>query len=91
MEIVKVKQENGEETCFIKCQFHNWFYSGRPPLTVGCQSCWMVYYTGQQAQGGGDKEMSLEILESIIKGLAEKPEGELESLDLKPDIEIKEN
>jgi hypothetical protein len=86
MEIIKSKDAEGTETCYIKCEIHNYFYTGRPPLTTGCTSCWMTYFTGQQAQAK-EKDEHLDILESMLHGMVEQ-EDDLARLDLFPKIEL---
>jgi hypothetical protein len=60
-----------EDRFFLRCEEHNWFYSGRPPITTGCRECWLAYYTGQLAQKGGDFRPSVDQLESAIRHAAE--------------------
>lgn len=86
MEILKVNKE-GKETCYLKCEVHNFFYAGRPPLTTGCTECWMTYYMGQRAQmKPEDMAESLDTLESAIVHLVE--ESEKGTWDFVPDLKV---
>ena len=60
-----------EDRFVIRCEEHNWFYTGRPPLTTGCRECWLTYYTGQLAQKGGDFKESVAQLESALRHAGE--------------------
>lgn len=85
MEIVKAMKD-GLEVVFLKCEIHNWFYAGRPPLTTGCHSCWMTYYTGQRALDKGDRAESLDLLEAAIHHIRE--ETDAGRWDFVPDFKI---
>ena len=79
---------NGKETeeFFLKCDEHNWYYNGRPPLTTGCKDCWLVFYYGQLAQSGADKKELVDQLESAIRHAAELEDKGL--FDFKPDFKV---
>ena len=64
---------NGEsEDCFfLRCEEHNWFYTGRPPITTGCRECWHTYYVGELARKGGDFKVEVDKLEGVIRHTAE--------------------
>jgi hypothetical protein len=49
LEIIRVKKDD-EDICYIRCEEHEFYYKGVPPLTVGCSSCWMTYYLGMKCQ-----------------------------------------
>jgi len=65
---------------------HNYFYSGRPPLTHGCRECWEAYFTAQWALNGSKKE-DIDQLESAIMHAKEKIESG--NWDFKPEFDLK--
>ena len=70
----------------IKCSRHDWFYKGLPPLTHGCNDCWLCFYFGQVVQSKGDVKMNVDQLEEAIKHAGELAErGEF---DFVPDFKV---
>ena len=68
MDIVGVTRlKNGKEVdeFVVGHEAHNYWYSGRPPMTHGCKDCWTAYYYAQYAQSGAKSEM-VDGLESAI-------------------------
>lgn len=71
MEIIRAISK-GKEVCFLRCETHNWFYKGIPPLVSGCNSCWLCYFMGQLAESETeDQKAAIEQLESAIHHAAE--------------------
>ena len=65
---------------------HNYWYTGRPPLTHGCKECWAAYFFGDWVQAGAKPE-KIDALESAIMHAKEKIEkGEW---DFEPQFEMK--
>lgn len=88
MEIVRAKQ-NGEEKCFIKCEIHDFWFKGAPPLTTGCQSCWMAYFIGQRASMKPEEmDLALDILEAAVHHMAEQSDQGTFDFKFDPNIEI---
>lgn len=87
MEIVGVTRlKDGKEVdeFVIGCPDHNFWYSGRPPLTTGCRECWAAYYVSQWAIAGTKSE-HIDQLESAIHHAAELADkGEF---DFQPKLE----
>ena len=70
-----------------RCEIHDWYYRGSPPITHGCRECWHTYYFMQWAGSKGDLQANLEQLESAIRHATEAVDrGEW---DFKPELEIK--
>lgn len=74
MEIIRATDAKGVEHCYLRCETHNYWFKTLPPMTHGCNSCWMVYYTGQIAQSKGDKGDTLDALEHVLRKTAEEIE-----------------
>lgn len=75
MEIIKIKKNDGDEVCYIRCEVHNWFADNKPPLVSGCTSCWMAYYFAQRALMKPElMDMGLEELETAIHHMQEEIE-----------------
>jgi len=70
MEVVPKQNPDGTWSLFAKCKKHDWFYKGKPPITHGCEECWMTYYFMQGA-GSANFAESTELLESAINHLIE--------------------
>lgn len=67
MELIRDK-----EKCYLRCEHHNWYYDGKPPLVSGCASCWFTYFMGQRAQMKPEyMDEQLEALEGAIKHVIE--------------------
>lgn len=99
MEILKVNQD-GKLTCYIRCETHNFFYKGQPPLTTGCTSCWMTYYMGQRAQMPKEKhEESLAELDTALTHMVEHLDAgtwdvewdDIPTVVIEKDIELEAN
>lgn len=72
MEILRVNKE-GQELCYIRCEIHDWFYKGIPPLTLGCPSCWMAFYLGQRCQADpSELGESVDQMEHILSHMQEE-------------------
>lgn len=74
MEVVGItRMKNGKEVdeFVLRCQTHDAYYTGRPPLIHGCAECWEIYLVGQVAQSPKDKRELVDQLESVIKHSAE--------------------
>jgi len=93
MELIGVtRMVDGKEVdqFVLRCEIHNHYYNGRPPITVGCPECWKCYYVAQVAMAEGDKAATIDQLEAAIRHvveLAEKgewdfiPNMRIESID----------
>jgi hypothetical protein len=88
--ITRLSKKGLSEECFVlRCEEHNWFYTGRPPLTTGCRECWLTYYTGELARKGGDLSIEVDKLEAVIRHAAEADsKGEF---DFKPEFQMEIN
>jgi hypothetical protein len=71
----------------VRCEIHDWYYKGMPPITHGCRECWHAFYFAQIARSEGDKYTNFAQLESAIKKMAE--EVDKGTWDFKPDFEMK--
>jgi hypothetical protein len=70
----------------IRCEIHDWYYKGLPPLTTGCKECWSTYYVGQITQAGGDMKTNIDQLESAVHHAVElEDKGQW---DFKPDFSV---
>lgn len=73
MEIIR-QNKDGEELCYIKCEEHNFYFKGMPPMTTGCKECWKTYFFGLHCLSKDKAEMELfeeglhHALEEIDKG-----------------------
>jgi len=90
VEIIGRTNANGDDEFVVRCEIHDWYFRGQPPLTHGCRECWNVYYFCQIAMAEGDKKTLVEQLESAIRHtceLADKgqwdftPKMEIESIE----------
>ena len=89
MEFIGVTRiRDGKETSeFVaRCPVHDWYYKGRPPVGTGCPDCWLVYFTCQLAQAGGDFKTNLDQLESAIRHVAE--DVDKGRWDFKPELGV---
>jgi hypothetical protein len=71
----------------VRCEIHDWYYKGQPPLTHGCRECWLTYYTAQVAQSKGDIKTNVDQLESAIRHTAEMVDKG--QWDFKPSFSMK--
>lgn len=85
MEIIGVNR-NGNDEFVVRCEIHDWYFCGQPPITHGCRECWNAYYFAQVAIASGDKYTLVQQLESAVHHSAELADkGEW---DFKPDMKI---
>jgi hypothetical protein len=68
--ITRLRDGKEVDEFVVSCPEHNYYYSGRPPLTTGCRECWTVFYWSQWAIAGAKPE-HLDQLESAIRHAAE--------------------
>lgn len=73
MELVGITR-NGQDEFVVRCEDHNYYYNGRPPLVSGCPECWNVYYFCQVAQSKDIRE-SVDQLESAVRHTKELVES----------------
>lgn len=72
MDLIPKQSSDGTWKFYGRCNEHNWFYKGLPPLTTGCKECWEVYYFMQAAQVPSEKMAeNTDALESAIHHLVE--------------------
>jgi len=93
MELIGITRD-GEDQFVVKCEIHDWYFAGHPPLTTGCRECWNAYYFAQIALATGDKYTLVQQLESAIRHTAELvdkgawdfvPNMQIESIEKEPD------
>ena len=83
MDLIPQQRADGTILYYPHCAEHNYWYKGRPPLTSGCQDCWMAYYFAQFCTTPDDKKAeSVDQLESAIRHAAE--EEDKGTFDFKP-------
>jgi len=83
---------NPTDQFVVRCEIHNWYFKGMPPITTGCRECWQAYYFAQVARAGMDKKECVDQLESAIRHtteLVEKGGWDFEPLE-HPEIKIEE-
>lgn len=90
MELIGVSRTLSDGTTqdefVVRCEIHDWYFKGQPPITHGCRECWHAYYFTQIARSEGDKYTNFAQLESAINHAAESiDKGEW---DFKPDYSI---
>lgn len=72
MELVTKQLPDGTYLFFVRCEIHNWFYKGLPPITTGCPNCWLAYFFATHSRTPTSKqELALAQLESAVHHAAE--------------------
>lgn len=88
MEIIR-RNIDGTETCFIRCEEHNWYFKGQPPMTVGCKECWKTYYFSLRCLASDNEQIDMldEALHHAVESIAQG-KFDFKILDT-PEVDIK--
>lgn len=81
--VTRIKDGKEVNEFVLGCPEHNYWYSGRPPLTTGCRECWSAFFIAQWAMGGSNKEHIDQLEEAIHHSAELADKGQF---DFKPEL-----
>jgi hypothetical protein len=82
--VTRVRDGKEVNEFVVGCPEHNFWYSGRPPLTTGCRECWSAFYLAQWSMAGSHKEHIDQLEEAVHHAGELAAKGQF---DFKPKLE----